>query len=56
MDIEGGELDAVPGMRTALESARTVFIATHGPEARALVESLGGYRCLEVDEYARQAR
>jgi len=53
MDIEGGELDAIPGMRGALERARAVFIATHGPAARALVESLGGFRGIEVDEYVR---
>lgn len=53
MDIEGGELDAIPGIRAALKRARTVFIATHGPEARALVESLGGYRSFETDEFIR---
>ena len=53
MDIEGGELEAIPGMELALANARAVFIATHGPEARALVESLGGYQCLETDEYVR---
>jgi hypothetical protein len=42
-------------MRAALDKARAVFIATHGAEARALVESLGGFRCIEEDEYVRQA-
>lgn len=56
MDIEGGELEALPGLRGALLHARTVFVATHGPEALALVESLGGFRCIEVDEYVRQMR
>lgn len=56
MDIEGGELEAIPGRRTAWQNARTVFIATHGPEARALVESPGGLRSIELDESVRQTR
>lgn len=40
MDIEGGEADALLGMRAVLEQSKpTIFLATHGPEVHQ--------RCLE---------
>ena len=56
MDIEGGEVEALPGLQAALEKARVVFVATHGSAARAQVERLGGFEEFERDEFMRCAR
>lgn len=53
MDIEGGEIDAVPGAARILSERRTIwFIALHNSEACLRAFRSPGYRLQIVDGHA----